>query len=302
MKGNLVMEYINIAENMEFSRIIQGFWRLPEWKMTDEELRTFLEACLERGVNTFDTAEIYGFGESEELLGKVLPGLKREDYKLVTKTGIIPKFLDDGGVFGYYDTRYDTIIQACKDSLKRLNCEYIDLYLIHREDPMVNPEEVADAFKELKKQGLVREFGVSNFDPYKFNGLNKYMEGQLRTNQIEWNPCCFEHFESGMMDVLMTEKIHPMIWSPLCGGEFFTSQAEKFVKARTKFSEMANEKGVSVSTLIYAWIMYHPVQAMPLVGSGKIERLDEAIKALDVKLKHVEWYELYVASGQKILR
>lgn len=295
------MEYINIAPGMDFSRIVQGFWRLPEWKMSDDELLEFLKGCLDRGVNTFDTAEIYGFGESEELMGHVLPKLNRDDYKLVTKTGIIPE-ITETGVFGYYDTRYDTIINACKNSLKRLKCDYIDLYLIHREDPMVNPEEVADAFKQLKKEGLVREFGVSNFDPYKFNGLNKYMDGQLRTDQVEWNPCCFEYFENGIMDLLMAEKIHPMIWSPLCGGEFFTSQEEKFVKARDVFGKMAEEKGISIATLIYAWIMYHPIKAMPLVGSGKLSRLDDAVAALDVKLDHVEWYKLFVASGQKVLR
>ncbi len=293
------MEYINIAPGMDFSRIIQGFWRLEKWNFSDKELREFLDGCLERGVNTFDTAEIYG--ESESLLGKVLPELKRSDYKLVTKTGINLK-KTAGGVFGYYDTRYKHIIEACKASIRRLNCEYIDLYLIHREDPLLDPEEAADAFKELKCQGLIREAGVSNFDPFKFQALNEHMNGELRTNQIEWNPCCFEHFESGMMDLLTARKIHPMIWSPLAGGRLFTGDEEVYVKAREKFSKIAKEKGISVETLVYAWIMYHPVGAMPLVGSSRLDRLDNAVAALSVELEHVEWYELYVASGQKILR
>ena len=295
------MKYMNIAPGMDFSRIIQGFWRLSEWKFSEEDLENFLKGCLERGVNTFDTAEIYGAGESERQLGRVLPEFKRSEYKLVTKTGINVKKTPEG-TFGYYDTRYQHIIDACKESLQRLKCEYIDLYLIHREDPLLDPEAVADAFKELKRQGLILEAGVSNFDPYKFQAVNEYMNGELRTNQIEWNPCCFEHFESGMMDLLAAKKIHPMIWSPLAGGRLFTSDESVYVNAREKFSDMAEKKGVSIETLVYAWIMYHPVGAMPLAGSSRLERLDSAIAALDVEFEHSEWYELYVASKQKILR
>lgn len=296
------MEYINIAPGLDFSRIVQGFWRLTDWKMSDDELLNFMEACIDKGVTTFDTAEIYGSGECEVLMGKALPKISRDKYQLVTKTGIKKKTLDNGDSFGYYDTRYDSIIESCKNSIKKLGCEYVDLYLIHREDPMINPEEVACAFKQLKKEGLVKEFGVSNFDPFKFNALNKYMDGKLRTNQIEWNPCCFEHFESGMVDVLMSDQIHPMIWSPLCGGRLFSDNSTEIANARNRFSKMADKKGVSLSTMVYAWILYHPMKAMPLVGSSKLERLDEAIAALDVKLEHSEWYELYTASKQKVLR
>ena len=100
--------------------------------------------------------------------------------------------------------------------------------------------------------------GVSNFDPHKFNGLNKAVNGQLVTNQIEWNPVCFEHFNSGMMD--------------------------------------------DPSAIIYAWIMYHPAGAVPISGSNRLDRLDTAIKALDIRLEHYEWYEIYKASGQQAIR
>lgn len=296
------MEYIQIAPGMEFSRIIQGFWRLGDWNFSKEELRTFLEGCMERGVNTFDTAELYHFGESERQLGAVFAEMNREDYKVVTKTGIVPVNPETGVTFKHYDTRYDSIINACKNSLQRLKCEYIDLYLIHREDPLLNPQEVADAFKELKKQGLVREFGVSNFDPYKYNGLDQYMDGTLRTNQVEWNPCCFEYFENGIMDTLTAKKVSPMIWSPLAGGRIFTNEEPVYKNAREVFQKMADEKGVSMDTLVYAWILYHPVKAMPICGSSKLERLDAAVQALDVKLEHEEWYRLFTASKQKILR
>ena len=156
--------------------------------------------------------------------------------------------------------------------------------------------------QDLKKEGLVCEVGVSNFDPFKFGALNKAMDGELVTNQIEWNPVCFEHFNSGMMDYLTVNKIHPMIWSPLAGGRLFKGDDPQCQKALAKIKEIADRYGVEPSVIVYAWIMYHPVGAVPLSGSNKLSRLDMAIKALDIKLKHYEWYEIYVASGQQVLR
>lgn len=297
------MEYINLSDELLFSRIIQGFFRLESWKMNTQQLADFMRMCIERGVTTFDTAEIYGRTSVESAIGEVFaanPDL-RGKIQLVSKTGIFVHQMD-GWEFWHYNTTYDRIIQSCKESIKRLNCDYLDLYLIHREDPLINHHETACALLDLKKQGLVREIGVSNFDTHKFNALNKCTGNQLVTNQIECSPCCFEHFNSGMIDLLTAEKIPPMIWSPLAGGNIFTSNEERFVRVRNKLNEIAYRHGTNADTIAYAWLMYHPVKAMPISGSGRIERLDGAIAALDVKLEHYEWYEIYLASGQQILR
>ncbi|PYG88001.1 putative oxidoreductase [Ruminiclostridium sufflavum DSM 19573] len=298
------METVKVGNNLEFSRLVQGFWRLADWKFSTKDLIEFMEACADRGVTTFDTAEIYSDTECERQMGaafKDKPGF-REKIQLVTKTGIFKKKIEND-MFGYYDTSYDRIIESCKESIKRLQCGYIDLYLIHREDPCFDAWETARALKDLKKQGLVREVGVSNFDPFKFDALNTAMDGALVTNQIEWNPVCFEHFNSGMMDNLVKNKIHPMIWSPLAGGRIFSSDDPECVKAMEGFKEIANRHGEEIETIIYAWLMYHPVKAMPISGSNKLERLDLAIRALqEVKLERWEWYKLYTASGQQVLR
>lgn len=166
----------------------------------------------------------------------------------------------------------------------------------------MDPYETARALKDMKRQGLIREAGVSNFDPFKFQALNRAMDGTLRTNQIEWNPVCFEHFDSGMMDLLLQERIHPMIWSPLAGGRLFTSQEAVYTKALAKIREIAQRHQVEPDTIVYAWLMYHPVGALPISGSNKPERLEHAVQALDVKLERHEWYEIYIASGQQVLR
>jgi Predicted oxidoreductase len=293
------MEYIEIAKGMGFSRIVQGFWRLTDWNVSAEWVAEFMENCIKRGVTTFDTAEIYGLGECEVQLGAALKvsSIKRADYQIITKTGIT----NENG-FGYYDTRYERIIRSCQRSIEALGCEYIDLYLIHREDPLIDHHEVARALLDLKKQGLIKEIGVSNFDPFKFNALNEATGGQLVTNQIEWNPCCFEHFDSGLIDVLTAGRVRPMIWSPLAGGRLFTSDEPRYKAARKVIEQIAKNYSAKPDTVVFSWLMQHPVGAIPLSGSQKLERLDAAIEALTLKLTHREWYEIYVASGQQVLR
>lgn len=296
------MQKIQLSSNLSISRIVQGFWRLDGWDMSTSELSVFMNQCVDREITTFDTAEIYGATVCETLMGEAFrkdPNIRKR-IELVSKTGIFLQPID-GKAFGYYDTSYRRVIQSCKESLQRLGTDHLDLYLIHREDPCLDIWETARALKDLKKAGLIREAGVSNFDPFKYSALNKAMDGTLVTNQIEWNPICFEHFNSGMMDMLLAEKIHPMIWSPLAGGRLFSSETI-CMKAVAKINAIANRHDVDPCVIIYAWILSHPVGAAPLTGSNKLYRLDYAIQALDLTLERYEWYEIYAASGQQQIR
>jgi len=297
------MKSIKLSEQLAISAVAQGYWRLDSWDFSSEQLVDHMQACIERGVTTLDTAEIYADTLCETLMGDAFRKDKglRGQVQLVTKTGIFRANIN-GENFTYYDTTYERVMKSCKESLQRLGTDHIDLYLIHREDPCIDFAETARALKQLKKEGLVLEVGVSNFDPFKFDALNREMGGELVTNQIEWNPICFEHFNSGMIDFLTQKKIHPMIWSPLAGGRLFSQGNALSEKAMAKITEIAQRYGVEAATIIYAWITYHPVGAVPIVGSQKLERLDSAIKAEDVHLSHHEWYEIYTASGQQALR
>ena len=297
------MNKIKLTDNLSLSQIIRGFWRLDSWNMSTEELINNMRACIDMGVTSFDTAEIYAGTLCESLMGEAFAKdtTLRGKVELISKTGIFKEEIN-GRSFGYYNTNSDMIQPSCKESLQRLHTDHLDLYLIHREDPLLDPWEAGRALLDLKKEGLVKEIGVSNFDPFKFDGLNKAVDGALVTNQIEWNPVCFEHFNSGMMDYLTANKIHPMIWSPLAGGRLFKEDDPLCKKAMDKITEIAKRHNCEPDTIVYAWIMYHPVQAMPIVGSQKIERIESAVKALDIKLEHYEWYEIYAASGQQQIR
>ncbi len=298
------MEKINLNPQVSVSRIVQGLWRLTDWNWTVTQTIEFIEQCIALGVTTFDTAEIYGNYACEDRIGEVLKAAPhlRDQIEIVTKTGI-NMFSDKRAyTMSHYDTRKHKVVLSCQESIKRMNCDVIDLFLIHREDPLIDHQQLGKTLDELVDAGWVKAVGVSNFDPMKFDALQSHMRHRLVVNQIDWSPVCFEHFQNGNMDYLQKMNVVPMIWSPLAGGRLFTSSEEKYIKARKKIDEIAHRYGVDSETIVFAWLLYHPVKALPISGSSKIKRLKLAVDALNVALTHQEWYEIYTASGQQRLR
>jgi len=294
------MERIKLAEDFSLPRIVHGMWRLMDWKWSVKEITEFVESATELGVNAFDHADIYGNYECEQHFGKILsekPSL-RFDIQLITKCGI--KMLSDKypeRKVGHYDTSYQHIVNSVEQSLKNFNTDYIDLLLIHRPDPFMDPDETARAFKQLLKQGKVLNFGVSNFSSTQFEMLQSRFSNKLVTNQIEISPSCLEHIYNGNLEFLQKEKIHPMAWSPLGGGLIFNPSNENTVRLKTKLEAIAKELGAgSIDKVIYAWILSHPAKIIPVVGSRKLKRLKSAVDALKIKLNVEQWYEILIAS------
>jgi predicted oxidoreductase len=130
-----------------------------------------------------------------------------------------------------------------------------------------------------------------------FETLQKYTGGKLITNQVEFSPYCLDQFDNGNINFLLKEKIFPMAWSPLGGGRIFNENDEKAVRIKQKLERIADELEVeNTATIAYAWILKHPVKALPIVGSGKIERLKEAVDAMKIELTREQWFEILIAS------
>jgi predicted oxidoreductase len=203
----------------EFSRIVLGWWRLASWDMTPQQRLAFLQQGLELGVTTMDHADIYGDYSCEALFGEALalqPSL-RERIELVSKCGIKlvsrhrPKHASH-----IYDTTRAHIIASAENSLRNLHTDYLDLLLIHRPDPLMDADEVAEAFTQLQASGKVRHFGVSNFTQSQFELLNSRFA--LVTNQVELSLMQMEALQDGSLDMCQRLRIAPMIWSALGGG------------------------------------------------------------------------------------
>jgi predicted oxidoreductase len=287
----------------EMSRLVQGFWRLDEWNMTREELLDFVKFCLDNGIDTFDHADIYGLYTSEKIFGDAISLEKgiRDKMKLVTKCGIIyfsDKFPDLKAK--HYNTSKEHITRSVEDSLRNFNTDYIDLLLIHRPDPFMDANETAEAFVELKKSGKVRNFGVSNFLPMQFDLLQSRLDFELVTNQVEISAMELKNFDNGTLDHCQMKKVLPMAWSPLAGGRVFTEKSEKADRVRKTLENISKELGgVSMDKLLYSFLLKHPSKIVPVMGSGKKERIISALGSLDIALSREQWFRIWESSKGK---
>ncbi|WP_434355243.1 aldo/keto reductase [Parasalinivibrio latis] len=282
-----------------FSRLVQGYWRMAEWGMTPVQRLDFLKQHIELGITTVDHADIYGGYSCETLFGeglKLEPSL-RDKIEIVTKCDIKLTCGDPERKINYYDTSKAHILASVDNSLSRLGVENIDVLLIHRPDFLMDADEVADVFNELKQAGKVSHFGVSNFTPSQFALLESRVAGGLVTNQVEINPLNLSVTEDGTLDQLQMKRIRPMAWSCLAGGSLFTEQSEQVLRVKAVLEELAEELGgVSIDQVVYAWVNMLPCGALPIVGSGKIERVKSVVEAMSLALTREQWYRVWVAS------
>ena len=294
---------IRLAQNgPEFSRIVLGLWRLAEWQMTTQERLALLQQAIEMGVTTVDHADIYGDYRGEALFGEALalsPQL-RHRMKIVSKCGI--KLVSDNrpahGI-KHYDTSRAHILASVNNSLAALRTEYLDLLLIHRPDPLMDADEIAAAFQTLRQAGKVRYFGVSNFTPAQFNLLHARVP--LVTNQIELSPMQLAPLHDGTLDQCQQLRIAPMVWSALAGGRLFTEDSPRAQRLRAALGSIAQARGVSPTTVAYAWILRHPSRPLVLTGSRRIEATREAVAATELQLTREEWFSVWTASaGQDV--
>lgn len=274
--------------------------RLNQWGLGTVDLVGWIEACLEMGLTTFDHADIYGGYTNEARFGAALkesPAL-RERIQLVTKCNIMLPAAERSEIkFHYYDSSKSHILASVDRSLKNLNSDYLDLLLIHRLDVLMDGEDVAAAMQELKKSGKVLQFGVSNFRPSLFELLQSRLDFALITNQVEFSVLHLDPLNDGTFDQAQQLRFAPMAWSPVTGGDFFDQDTDQKRRLYKKLSEIGKELGgASVDQVMIAWILRHPANILPVMGTGKLERLNAAVEAEKLVLSREQWYRVWVAS------
>jgi len=284
-----------------FSRIVHGLWRLAGWDEGRSQVRGLIEFCLENGITTFDHADVYGDYTCEQLFGAALAesGVERSRVQFVTKCGVkLISMNRPNHRVKSYDTSTAHIIASVDNSLKSLRTDYIDLLLIHRPDPLMDPSEVNAAFVALQESGKVRHFGVSNFLPSQFEMLAARLDVPLVTNQMEYSVMCLDGHADGMLDLCQRLRIHPMAWSPLAGGRLFHEESQRADRLRETLSRVGHQVGgATVDQLALAWILMHPAGLVPVLGTGNVSRIKKAVAALDVELSREQWFEIWTASN-----
>lgn len=295
------MDRIQITDDLSFSRIIYGMWRLSDDSDTSPaHVQAKIEACLEQGITTMDQADIYGGYEAEEVLGNALktaPSLK-DQIEIVTKCDIVaPMGRYSDAQVKYYDTSRAHIIASVDHSLRLMGVDKIDTLLIHRPDPMMDHQETGAALDEVVASGKVRSVGVSNFKLHDWTLLQSAMKTKLITNQIELSLSAHQGFTNGDVAYLQERHIPIMAWSPLGGGSLMTGTGPM----QDAMGKVAAENGVDTGAVAVAWLLAHPSNIMPVMGTNNLNRIKTLSDALKVKMDRQTWFALYTAAlGQEV--
>jgi predicted oxidoreductase len=279
------------------SPIVAGCWRMADWGFDVAARVRWIEGALALGVTTFDHADLYGDYSVEALFGAALaaaPGL-RDRLQLVTKCGIrLVSTQRPAHRVKSYDTSRAHVTASVDASLRALRTDRIDLLLIHRPDALMDPAALARTVEDLKAAGKVLHVGVSNHSPSQLALLHRFHP--LAAHQVEFSALQPRALDDGTLDQCLALGIRPMAWSPLGGGRLFAGDDAVAQRVRHALAALAAQHGVSPATLAYAWILRHPAAVLPVTGSGRLERLREAVDALALELPAEDWYAVLEAA------
>ncbi|MBT1064726.1 aldo/keto reductase [Bowmanella sp. Y26] len=292
------MQRVNlIPGQLSFSRMVQGYWRLADWNMQAQDVVRFVEQGLELGITTTDHADVYGAFSEEGMFGQALklaPGL-RDKIEIVSKCGILfPCERQPDVNVVHYNNETDYIVSAAERSLRELHTDYLDVLLIHRPDPLMDADAVAEAFSRLQQAGKVRHFGVSNFSAAKFALLQSRLDFPLVTNQLEISAVHSDYLFDGNLDYLQQHRVVPMAWSCLGGGGVFHDFQYKAL--RDCAASIGEQHNASLDQVLMAFVLALPCHALPIIGSGNIERVRQQAAAVDVQLTRQQWFSLLEAA------
>jgi len=279
-----------------------------------------IEAALKSEITIFDHADIYKLGKAEVVFGKILQNNSslRDKITLQSKAGI--RYHEGLKESNIYDLSKVYLLQQVDAILKRLQTDYLDIFLLHRPDPLLNPEEIGETFRILKESGKVRSFGISNMSLHQIKAIQKFCDEPLVANQIQLSLGHSQMIDSGVLvnrtnntdfngveGLLEYAQIHDLAiqaYSPLNGGKFtgnldLASNEEK--ETTQLIGQLSEKYNTSVEAIVLAWLFKIPGRIQPVIGTKNIERIEACKGAVDLELSRVDWYNLWImARGQKI--
>lgn len=300
------MKRIKVGGVIPASAVAMGCMRLTDTKSSVDSV---IGTALDCGIDYFDHADIYGGGKCEELFGEYLSSHKdiRDKITVQTKCAIRR---------GCYDFSKEHILNSVNASLKRLKTDYIDVLLLHRPDTLMEPEEVAEAFNQLEREGKVRYFGVSNHNLYQIELLKTAVKQPIITNQLQMsitesgmitsglnvnmkNSESVMH-DGGLLEYSRIKNITIQTWSPFQKGFFegtFIGDNENYPELNKKLAELAEKYSATPTGIAAAWILSHPADMQLISGSVSEQRIKEICRGADITLTREDWYALYLAAG-----
>jgi predicted oxidoreductase len=191
----------------------------------------------------------------------------------------------------YYNYNSDYILNCVDESLQNLKTDYLDVLLLHRPSPLMNPEEIANTFQVIKDRGKVKNFGVSNFSVSQFELMNQYFP--LVTNQMEVSVNEISAFDDGTLDQLMMKNIRPTAWSVL--GNYFTGRSEQNVRIKKIIDNLCQKYNAEENQILLAFILKHPAKIIPVIGTSRIETIKTLKESLLIDLEAIDWFGILEA-------
>lgn len=284
-----------------FSRIIAGTMNWGAWlkEFNTKEIIALINTCIDQGITSFDHADIYGGYTTETDFGKAFKqsSVSRKDIQLISKCGIAHVSPNRSNKIKHYNYSKDYIIKSVETSLKNLNTTYLDALLLHRPSPLMEPSEVLEAIATLGQEGKVKSFGVSNFTPSQVKLIASQVP--IEINQIEFSVTQHAPLYNGTLDQMMTSHITPMAWSPL--GAVFKETTPQTNRIQDCLNSLSEKYNATKGQLLLAWILKHPAQIHPVIGTTNPERIKNASNALKIDLTLEDWFLILAASqGHKV--
>ncbi|HET6722064.1 MAG TPA: aldo/keto reductase [Chitinophagaceae bacterium] len=292
------MEKIYLSDSgPKVSPAVYGFYRWGKEENSTMNMERIVHLCLELGINTFDHADIYGEYQCEELFGKLIAGksIKREDIILFTKCGLrIPHPSQPGVHIPYVDTSKEHILKSIDNSLRKLNTDYIDIFLLNGFDPIANLEETALLLRQLKEKGKIKNIGIVNFSVFQHQLLASYLHLPIVTNHIELSLLNTSSLDNGQIDYSKQRYMRPLASSPLAAGHIASSDDIIATQLRNTLAEMGSKYNADIESVDIAWII--KIGALPLIGTTDENRIRNIVNGCSINLEKEDWYQLYNAT------
>lgn len=295
------------GSNLKVPVIGLGCMRMSE--ITVDQAAIVIRTAVDAGINFFDHADIYGRGESEKLFARAIrqTNIKRDEIVLQSKVGIRQ---------GYYDFSYDHIIQSVDEILNRLDTSYLDSLLLHRPDTLMETEELAQAFKDLRKSGKVNHFGVSNHSPKQMELIRRETGEQLITNQLQLSIPHAGLISSGINVNCRQKSIFPytnelledsrlssytiQAWSPVMGESGVFLIDSNYAHLNNTLDSFAKKYKSTKDAMAIAWLLRHPANIQVIIGTMNPKRIKDYAQAASITLNRPDWYEIYRAAGHQL--
>lgn len=278
------------------SPIIAGTmnWGVWDKNLTSKEMENIIHVCLENKITTFDHADIYGNYTTEADFGKAFASSKiaREKMQLISKCGIQMLAENRDNRIKHYDYSKSHIIWSVEQSLKNLQTDYLDVFLLHRPSPLMQADEIAEAVEKLKSEGKIIDFGLSNFTSSQTELIRQKTE--VSYNQVQFSATNFEPMTDGSFDYMQLNNIRPMSWNPL--GIVFREDIPQTHRLKKILATLVSKYSLGADTILLAWVLKHPAKVIPIAGTVNVARIQSLIKAVELELEKEDWFAIWSES------